>query len=132
MARKKKNANSPSKHDPLGGYIEVRKDVLTDALALLKTVLVKRTTRKDLASVHFEVKLDGQATVAGTDMENSLQLKLLLVRSTGIGKVMIDSHALDAMLGGYPEATVRIHLDDPKEVRVEGQSVKLKLPGYDP
>lgn len=131
MARKK-NPNSPTQGDPLGGYFEVRREVLAECLALLKTVLVKRASRKDLASVHFEVKPDGRATVAGTDMEIGLQLKLPLVRQTGVGRVMIDSHALDAVLGAYHEMNVRVHLDDPKVVRVEGTAVKLKLPGYDP
>jgi hypothetical protein len=45
---------------------------------------------------------------------------------------MIESHALDAMLGAYHEPRVRIHLDDPKEIRVEGLKTKLKLPGADP
>src|SRR5262249_337326 len=66
------------------------------------------------------------------DMQIGLRLKLPVVRHTGFGTVMIDTHALDAMLGAYPEATVRIHLDDLTNVRVEGTSVRLKLPGYDP
>jgi hypothetical protein len=100
-------------------------------VSLLKTVLVRRASRKDLATVHFDVKPDGKATIAATDMENSLQLKLTALHATGVGRVMIDAHALDAMLGAYAEPRVRIHLDDVKQVRVEGLQTKLKLPGQD-
>jgi DNA polymerase III sliding clamp (beta) subunit (PCNA family) len=110
----------------------VAHDHLTDRLALLKTVLVRRAHRKDLSTVHVEVKPDGSATIAATDMEIGLQLRLDVLRFTGVGRVMIDAHALDAMLGGYPEPRVRIHLDDTTQIRVEGTQAKFTLPGADP
>jgi hypothetical protein len=94
MARKKKIENSPSKAAPPDGYIEVERDHLVERLGLLKTVLVKRAHRKDLAAVHIEVKPDGSATIAAADLENSLQLKLTVLQATGPGRMMIDSHAL--------------------------------------
>lgn len=129
---RKKNANSPSPENPLGGYVEVAHEHLVDRLALLKTVLVRRAHRKDLSTVHVDVKPDGKATIAATDMEISLQLRLDVIRHTGVGRVMIDAYALDAMLGGYPEPRVRIHLDGEAEIRVEGTQARFKLPGADP
>jgi DNA polymerase-3 subunit beta len=131
MARKK-NVKSPSKDNPLGGYVELGRDHLNACMEMLKTVLVRRAIRKDAATVHIDVKPNGSATIAATDTENSLQLKLNVLSVTGSGRVMIESHALDAMLGAYHEPRVRIHLDDPKEIRVEGLKTKLKLPGADP
>src|SRR4051812_33854201 len=56
--RKKKNHNSPSKENPFGGFIEVGRDHLIARMALLKTVLLRRASRKDLTTVHFDVKSD--------------------------------------------------------------------------
>src|SRR3954466_8756239 len=128
MARKKKLQEGPYG----GAYAEFAADHLRDRLALFKHIVVKRATRKDLASYHFTVKPDGSAIVAATDLENRLQVKLEILQRYGYGTVMIDTHALNALIGSYVEPRVRIHLDDPRKVQVEGLQTKLVLPGYDP
>jgi DNA polymerase III sliding clamp (beta) subunit (PCNA family) len=131
MARKKKSKDAIP-DSPHGSYVEFGADHLRDRLALFKHIVVKRASRKDLASYHFTVRPDGSAIVAGTDLENRLQVKLEIVRRYGQGTVMIDTHALNAMIGSYVEPRVRLHLDDPKKVQVGGLNTKLILPGYDP
>jgi DNA polymerase III sliding clamp (beta) subunit (PCNA family) len=131
MARKKKS------HDivpvgPHGGFVEFGADHLRDRLVLFKHIIVKRAVRKDLASYHFTVKPDGSASVAATDLENRLQVTLKVLNRFGSGTIMVDAHALNALIAGYVEPRVRLHLDDAKEIRVEGLQTKLTLPGYDP
>src|ERR1700738_4888602 len=113
MAKKKPRTLTPD--DPRGSYVEFDAAHLRDRLALFKHIVVKRAHRKDLASYHFTVKPDGSAIVAGTHLENRLQVKLEIVRRYGYGTVMIDTHALNAMIGSYVEPRVRLHLDDPKK-----------------
>ena len=132
MARQKKSANSPSKENPHGGYVEFALEHLRDRLALFKGIIPRRAIRKDCACYHFEVKEGGAATVAGTDLENRLLLTLEVLWHTGVGTVMVEAHALDAMIGSYAEPRLRLHLDHPTKVRVEGLQSKLVLPGADP
>jgi DNA polymerase III sliding clamp (beta) subunit (PCNA family) len=130
MAKKKSKTMIPD--DPRGSYVEFGADHLRDRLALFKHIIVRRAHRKDLASYHFTVRPDGSAVVAATDLENRLQVKLEILQRFGSGTIMIDAHALNALIGSYVEPRVRLHLDDPKEIRVEGLQTKLTLPGYDP
>jgi DNA polymerase III sliding clamp (beta) subunit (PCNA family) len=124
MPRKKKSA--------FDEYFEVNARHLRDRLALFKPLLLKRADRKDLMSYHFTVRRDGSAIVAGRDLEHGLELKLKVLRRVGWGTVMIEAQALDAMLGSYPEETIRIGLVDKKKVGAKGVRIDLELPGYDP
>jgi DNA polymerase III sliding clamp (beta) subunit (PCNA family) len=132
MSSQKKNANSPSKDNPHGGYVEFGTEHLRDRLALFKGIIPRRAIRKDCACYHFDVHPNGSATVAGTDLENRLLLTLEVLSHTGVGTVMVEAHALDAMIGSYAEPRLRLHLDHPTKVRVEGLQSKLILPGADP
>jgi DNA polymerase III subunit beta len=132
MTRKKKDVNSPTRDNLHGGYVEFGLEHLRERLALFKGIIPRQAIRKDCACYHFEVKPDGSATVAGTDLEHRLRLKLEVLSHTGAGTVMVEAHALDAMVGTYAEPRLRLHLDHPTKVRVEGIQSKLVLPGADP
>ncbi len=132
MAKKKTTLRDPLTGAPLESFVEFGAADLRDRLALFKHILVRRAFRKDLASYHVTVKPGGHCTVAATDMENRLLLTLEPLNYLGSGVVMIDAHALNAMLGAYAEPRVRIYLEEAKEVRVEGRQISMKLPGYDP
>ena len=132
MAKKKKKSASFVGH-PDGGFIEFGVETLAAALALLKPILLHRATRKDLRSYHFTAWPDGRVTISARDERSRLQLRVDCLQRSGTGTVMIDAHALNAMMNSYGEPRVRIHLDDAKdEVRFEGLAVKCKLPAFDP
>jgi DNA polymerase III sliding clamp (beta) subunit (PCNA family) len=131
MARSKKNPNV-TPDNPHGGYAEFGLEHLKERLALLKGVIPRRAIRKDCACHHFVVRPDGSATVAATDLEVRMVLKLEVLSHTSSGTVMVEAHALDALIGSYPEPRLRLHLDDPKAIQVEGLQTKLVLPGADP
>ena len=130
MASRKKKKPTPYAGD--GSFIEFGVDALKDLIALLKPIMLLRATRKDLRSYHF--KTDGEfVTISASDERVRLQVRHRPIRVSGSGQVMIDNHALQAMLGAFGEPRVRIHLDDAEEtVRFEGLATKVQLLAYDP
>lgn len=132
MSKRKKDRTA-SHDNPDGDHIEFSAEVLADAVALLKLVVLKRAIRKDYASFHFTASAGGVVTISATDERIKLQLRVEAMRVVGVGTVMIDAHALTTLLGSYKEPRVRIHLADARsEVRFEGLQAKLRLPAYDP
>lgn len=132
MAKKKKKPGA-SAYGRDGSFIEFAADELADLIMLLKPLLLHRAIRKDLRSYHFRVEDGGFVTISASDEHVRLQLRTQPMLVQGQGAVMIDAHALQAMLNVYGEPRVRIHLDDAEEfVRFEGLSTKVQLPAYDP
>jgi DNA polymerase III sliding clamp (beta) subunit (PCNA family) len=129
MSKRKKKIVIPQD----GAMVEFWAETLADAVAMLKPLVLKRATRKDLQSFHFHASKDGVVTISASDMRVQVQLKVEALKVTGTGTVMIDSHALIAMLGSYREPRVTIHLDEAtSEARCEGHGLQFKLPAYDP
>jgi DNA polymerase-3 subunit beta len=131
MARRQKD-KSVTPDNPHGDHVEFGADQLREALALLKPVLYRRATRHDCNSYHLTAEQGGTVTIAATDLRVRMQIRLTPIAATGMGTIMIDAHALGAMLDSYHEPRVRIHLGGTSEIRLEGLRSKLWLPGHDP
>lgn len=132
MAKKKKK--QPGFTPPVeGALIEFAAPTLVDALGLLRTLMLRRAARKDLASYHFAAGPAGMVTISAMGQDVAMQLRVEALRVVGTGTVMIDSLALNALMGSYKEPRVTIHLDDADSVvLLAGRQAKLKVPAYDP
>lgn len=116
-----------------GAHAEFGVEYLRERLALLKGVIPRRAWTKDAACYRIAVHADGTATVAATGLEVRMVLKRTVLNWVGSGTVMIESHALDALLGAYPAPRIRLTLDDAQaEVTASGDGVTLVLPAADP
>ena len=104
MARKKKvKSTLPDEDSP---FVEFDAAYLVKRLALFKGVLLRRAIRKDCASYHFTATPEGKVTVAVTNLNEGLLLNLDVLKCTGVGTVMVDAFALNALLGGVRRAAV--------------------------
>ncbi len=130
MARKKNvKPTIPPAESP---FLEFDAAYLVKRLALFKGVLLRRAIRKDCASYHFTATPEGKVTVAVTNLNEGLLLKVDVLRATGIGTVMVDALALNALLGAFAEPRFRLHLDDPVQIHAGFLQTKMVVPGYDP
>jgi hypothetical protein len=61
-----------------------------------------------------------------------LKLKLEVLRATGSGTLLIEIAALDALIGSYAEPRLRLHLDDPVQIKAGSLQTKALIPGHKP
>jgi hypothetical protein len=131
MARKKKiKSTLPPQESP---YIEFDAAYLVKRLALFKGVLLKRAVRKDCASYVFTATPDGKVKVGVINLQEGLLLNLDVLACTGVGQVMIDAAALNALLWAFAEPRFRLHLgNDWGQIHAGYIRTKAVVPGFDP
>ena len=112
MARKKKVTIDLG--DPNPDSVTFGAGHLRERLALFKGLVYHRASNKNGACYHFNVTKEGKATVGGIHGDAMLLLDLEVIERRGSGTIMLDIHALDALLGAYPAPRITLNLEDPK------------------